>query len=282
MLNTAKEKNISSAVFTFAQSPSVALGKSESRILMKYDDKISAFDRMKIDKCFAPNFLDLRDISAEDFAENILIKTLNAKAIFCGYNYRFGKFASGGCGLLSEICEKNGVDFFVVSPVCYDGTAVSSSRIRNLIEQGKLYSANALLKYPFSISGEIIHGKQNGRTVGIPTINQSIPDYFVTPRFGAYASFAILNGVRYNAVTNIGIRPTVLGEGVNCETHILDNFSGELYGKKIRTQLLWFERDERKFQNLNELAQQISRDISHIEELKIYEKYRNGEYKKCL
>lgn len=278
MKEYAAEKHILSAVFTFSSSPAAALGKASSRSLMTADDKTAAFAAMNIDKCFIPDFYAYKNISADDFVEKILIKQLNAKALFCGYNYRFGKFAAGSCALLAEICEKYGVEVFVSAPVCSGDSTVSSSRIRDLIESGKMLEANSLMQSPFTISGAVAHGLENGRTVGIPTINQAIPEGFVVPRFGAYASFAVVDGVRYDSVTNIGTRPTVSGHGVNCETHILENFSGELYGRDVRTQLLWFERDEKKFGSLKELAKQISHDIEHINNLKIYELYKSGEY----
>ncbi len=272
----ASENGLSSAVFTFSSSPAAALGKSSARTLMTIESKLSCFDSLSVDKCFLMNFTDFRDVSAETFVNDILIDTLCAKAVFCGYNYRFGKFASGSCGLLSELCESKGVEVFVTAPVCADGDTVSSTRIRNLIENGKMREANTLLTAPFSISGTIAHGLQNGRKVGIPTINQYLPENYVKPRFGVYASFAVIDGKRYRSITNIGVRPTVSGHGINCESHILDDFDGDIYGKNVRTELLWFERDERKFPDLAELAKQIHRDIAHINQLKIYEIYNNG------
>lgn len=277
MKEYAAENGLLSAVFTFSDSPAAALGKTEkSRSLMTLKSRLSEFEAMGIDMCFAVDFLKYREVSAEDFVNDILLDTLNTRAVFCGYNYRFGKFAAGSCALLDDICTKRGAAVYVTAPVCRKGDTVSSTRIRALIETGKMHRANTLLGRPFFIEGDVLHGLQNGRTVGIPTLNQAIPEHFVKPRFGVYASFAVIDGKRFRAVTNIGVRPTVSGTNINCETHILDDIDGELYGKNIRTELLWFERDERKFPDLTALAQQISRDIEHINKLKIYESYKNG------
>ena len=278
MNDYASENDLTPCVFTFLQSPCAALGKRESRALQSFDHRlngIAAYSGAK--RCFAVDFAKYRDVGAADFVENIIIEQLNAKAVFCGFNFSFGKNAEGDSSLLREICARHNVEVFVTEPVCVDGETVSSTRLRRLIADGKVFDANSLLALPFEIEGEIVHGRENGRTVGIPTINQQIPEGFVVPRFGVYASFAIVDHKRYDAVTNIGVRPTVAGEGVNCETFILDKITAPLYGKIVSTQLLWFERDERKFSSLNELSKQIRRDIAHIKKLKIYDIYKSRE-----
>ena len=275
MKEHAERNGLLPCVFTFSASPCAALGKAESRALQTFDQRIEgikAYSGAKL--CFAVDFVKYREITAKDFIDDILIDKLGAKAVFCGFNFRFGKNAAGDTALLRERCARYGAEVFVTDPVCSGGETVSSSRIRRLIAGGKVFEANSLLAKPFSIGGVVVHGKENGRTVGIPTLNQPLPEGFVVPRFGAYASFAVIEGKRYRAVTNIGVRPTVSGQGVNCETHILEPIDGELYGKEVLTELLWFERDERKFADLGELAAQIHRDIDHINELKIYEMYK--------
>ena len=273
MRSYTQQSGLLPCVFTFAQSPCAALGKSESQALRTYSQRLSDIGEISgAQLCFAVDFMKYREMSAEKFADEVLIERMNAKAVFCGFNFHFGKGAAGNTQLLRERCEMHGTDVFITEPVCTGGEPISSSRIRRMIADGKVYAANALLAKPFSIPGAVVHGKENGRTVGIPTINQPLPDGFVVPRFGAYASFAVIGGKRYRAVTNIGVRPTVSGCGVNCETHILEPVSGELYGENVVTELLWFERDERKFPDLDALAAQIHNDIDHITQLGIYEK----------
>lgn len=275
MREYSEENGLCSCVFTFRQSPCALLGKNTSRSLQTFDDRISAIEEFSgANLCFAVDFLKYKDIAADKFVHDILINTLGAKAAFCGFNFRFGRNAEGTPQLLSEIFEENGGSVFVINPVCADGETVSSTRIRKLISDGNISDANALLAHPFSIGGVVAHGKENGRKVGIPTINQELPDGFVVPRFGVYASFVYIDGERFEAVTNIGVRPTVSGVGVNCETHILNAADLDLYSKNVRTELLFFERGERKFSGLDELARQISRDISHIREMNIYDRYK--------
>ena len=273
MCGYAEEKGLTPTVFTFNSSPAAFLSNSSPRALITQNEKMSIFENLGVEKCFSLDFSSIRNVSAEEYVQNILYKQLKARAVFCGFNYRFGKNALGNSDYLKELCTKLGIKAYVCSPICYGKTVVSSSKIRSLIEEGEICTANNLLGKPFSLQNVIVEGNHNGRTIGIPTINQNLPAEFVTPRFGAYASFAYIDGTRYNAVTNVGTRPTVNGTNINAETHILNGFKSNLYGKEIRTELLYFVRDEKKFNNLNELSLQIKQDIAFIEEHKIYQQY---------
>lgn len=273
MCSYAKENNLCSAVFTFDVSPAALLGKSPRRSLFSRDDKMDILEKIGVEYCFSVDFSSVRNISPEDFVKDILIDKLGVQAVFCGFNFHFGKNAEGTSDILSELCSRYGIKAFVSSPVCYGDKAVSSGRIRDLIEKGDVLTANRLLYKPFSVEQVITEGKRNGRTVGIPTINQNIPEGFVIPRFGVYASFVYIDGKRYESVTNVGVRPTVGGSNKNIETHILGRFYGDLYGKRVRTQLLEFIRDEKKFESLEKLAEQIQADIAYIKRSSFYNKY---------
>ena len=265
MKKYAAENDLLPCVFTFSDSPCALLGKAESRALQTFKQRIAAVEEFSgAEKCFAVDFEKYRDVAAVEFVEDILIGKLNARAVFCGFNFRFGKNAQGSTELLSDICKRHGVSAFVIEPVCADGETVSSTKLRRLIREGKVAAANELLAHPLCIDGEIIHGRENGRKVGIPTVNQDLPEDFIVPRFGVYASRVTVDGKKYRSITNIGTRPTVNGSGVNCETHILEEIGGELYGKSVSTELLGFVRDERRFDSLEQLAEQIKLDIAYI------------------
>lgn len=270
MCDYAHKNNLVSSVFTFTDSPAVLLGKASHKVLTCQSDKLSILDKLGVEKCFSLDFTNLMNTSPESFVKDILVDTLNVKAVFCGFNYRFGKNAAGDTQLLQKECRKFGVSVFVNEPICINGIVVSSSKIRELIESGNIALANKLLGRPYSICLPIVEGKHNGRTVGIPTINQTPPAEFVTPKFGVYASFAIIDEKRYESITNVGIRPTVGGGEKNYETHILGEFNSELYGQAVRTQLLHFVRSERKFSDLQELSKQIKRDIDYIYNNNLY------------
>lgn len=274
MCDYAKEKGLKSAVFTFTASPAAVLGKTPHRALMSQKDKMKTLERLGVDFCFSLDFLTVMDISPMEYIEDILIDKLKAKAVFCGFNYRFGKSALGDTSLLKKVCDSHGIETVIAQPVCFGESVVSSSRIRGLIENGDLPFANALLGRPFAIEEPILEGKQNGRKVGVPTVNQNPPTEFVTPKCGVYASFVYVNGKRYEGITNVGTRPTVGGDYKNFETHIIGGFNEEIYGQVVRTELLDFVRCEQKFDNLQQLSEQIQKDIKFIYDKKIYDKYK--------
>lgn len=276
MCRYAVENNLTSSVFTFSNSPSAVLGGMPAKAIISQNDKLNILDSIGVQNCFSLEFQKVMNISPEKYISDILVDRLNVKAVFCGFNYRFGKKALGDCILLKDVCSRYTVKVFVTSPVCCGEEVVSSSRIRRLIENGDIVSANKLLDRHFAVEGKIVEGMHNGRTIGIPTVNQLPAFGFVTPKNGVYASVAHLDGKSYNAVTNIGTRPTVNGTFTNIETHLLNAHIDEAYGKMLRTELLYFVRPERSFNNLTELSDQIHKDIEYISLHRIFEKYQGG------
>lgn len=210
----------------------------------------------------------------EEFAQRILLERLNAKAVSCGYDYRYGKGGAGNADTLKEYFAPMGVRVFTQLPVVSGDEAISSTKIRELIMSGEIARANELLGDFFSYDLVVRHGDGVGHTLGFPTINQHFPEDFIVPRFGVYASRVKLGDKYYPAVTNVGIRPTVEGDSMRSETCII-GFSGDLYGKKVEVSLLDYIRGEVKFPSLDELKAQVEKD--KITALKIYsEVIENG------
>lgn len=177
-----------------------------------------------------------------------------------GYDFTFGYKGEGNSEKLKEISRQMGVFCEIVDKIELDGTAVSSTYVRSLLKDGDVKTANRFLGHRHILTAEIVTGKQLGRTIGVPTANMLIPDGVITPKNGVYAAlFYMPDGKCHRAVTNIGVRPTVSGVGVTVESFVLD-FSGDLYGKTCRVELLDFIRPEQKFSGLDELKAQISRD----------------------
>jgi len=146
-----------------------------------------------------------------------------------------------------------------------NGVPVSSTLIRELIRKGDVAGANEQLGHRFSLELPVLHGKRLGRTIGFPTINQVIPEFMVHPKHGVYASRAFVDGTVFPAITDIGIKPTVNSDGSEItETHII-GFSGDLYGKNVRIELLAFIREEKKFSGLDELKAQLETDRAFAE-----------------
>lgn len=207
------------------------------------------------------NFSEICAFSPEKFVAEILRDRMNAGAVVCGYNYRFGKNAAGDAETLKTLCSENGIECCTVDKVTVDGADVSSTAIRNLIENGEIRLANRMLGRSFGFSAVIIHGDRRGSQYGFPTANQRVPDGFVMPKFGVYASEITVDGITYSGITNIGKRPTVGTDVVLSETNIL-NFSGDIYGKTADLRLISFIRPEKKFSSFDELAEQIKADTA--------------------
>lgn len=215
-----------------------------------------------------PLYVDFRAIhalSARDFFEEILLKRFSAGALCCGENYTFGKDKAGNTEILRRFCEAAGVELRVARTACFAGAPVSSSRIRRALENGEIEQANAMLGRPFSYAFEVVHGDRRGRLLHFPTINQFFPEGFVRPKYGVYAARVSIDGDYHPAVTNFGMRPTIGTESVRSETCILD-YEGDLYGQRIRVELLKYLRPEQRFSSLDALSAAIARDAAHARE----------------
>jgi len=191
-----------------------------------------------------------------------LIGKLDCRCAVCGFNFRFGSGGKGDAETLSRLLSQSGASTAVVPPVvCENGSLVSSSIIRTLIENGETEEAAVLLGRPFSINFPIVHGKHLGRTIGLPTANQTFPEGHIIPRCGIYSSSVEIDGKVFMGVTNVGSRPTFENcAAINSETHIID-FDGILYDKSIKISFYKRIRDEIRFSSADELCAQVSQDI---------------------
>ncbi|MBE6983851.1 MAG: bifunctional riboflavin kinase/FAD synthetase [Ruminococcaceae bacterium] len=186
-----------------------------------------------------------------------------AAGFVCGSDFRFGAEGNGTAKKLEAFCEKRTLSCVVVPQQELDGVRVSSTYIRELIEQGEMEKATAFLGHPHILSGEVVHGRGLGHTIGIPTANLQIPEGVICPKFGVYACKTVIEGKEYLAVTNVGMRPTVNGSHITVETLLLD-FVGDLYGKRLYLQFYKFLRPERKFASLEELKAEIQKNAEQV------------------
>ena len=167
---------------------------------------------------------------------------------------------------MAEYAKKYGYYLIVKDKLTYQGEIVSSTRIRETLALGNIEKVNAMLGEPFHITGTVIEGNRLGRTIGIPTINQTIPEHKLLPPDGVYASVVKIDGVSYYGITNIGYKPTVLqNKGRGVETYLFD-CDQYLYGKEAVVQLHTFIRKEEKFSSLQELQKQIQEDIAKVKQ----------------
>jgi len=177
----------------------------------------------------------------------------------CGNDFRFGSKGEGNAESLQTYCAQKNMPCVIVSEQLLDGTRISSTHIRGLLEAGDLNRAQQFLGHPHRLSGRVIRGRGLGHTIGIPTANLELPKEVVQPQFGVYACIAEVDGKAYPAVTNIGTRPTVQGHHATVEPWLLD-FAGDLYGKTLTLTFHKFLRPEEKFDSLEALQKQIRLD----------------------
>lgn len=187
----------------------------------------------------------------EDLRQNY-----GAAGFVCGEDFRFGAKGAGNAALLAGYCREAGLPFAVVPEQTVDGCRVSSTRIRELLAEGKMEQADVCMGHPYILTGTVVHGHQLGRTLGIPTANLAFPKGLATPRFGVYGCTTYIDGKTYLAVTNLGTRPTVEGRHITVEPWILD-YEGDLYGRTVTLEFHCFLRPERKFSSLEELKTTI-------------------------
>ena len=252
-------------VLLFDRHPMVALSGKAPDMILQPVLRNEILEQAGANKRIVP-FDAVRNMTCREFFENILIGKLNAGGVCCGWNYRFGRNNEGGIEELRALCEEYGVKLKVSEPVDYMGFPVSSTRIRQAVEQGDIPLANEMLGREFRYKQPVVDGQHRGRLIGAPTINQRFDDGFVKPKKGVYASVTIVDGKEYPSVTNIGLRPSFENEDFRSETCIL-GFSGNLYGLEIEVRLLEYLRDEVKFESMDELSAQIHRDAGKSEKI---------------
>jgi len=260
-----KERGLVPLVMLFDTHPLHALtGKAPSRILQD-EKRLEILKKLGIETKVI-SFNEIKDYSCREFFEKILLGTLNAGAVCCGENYRFGKGNSGGKEEMQQLCTEFGIEMKISPTVECGGEPVSSTRIRQALEIGDIPLANAMLGREFSYKQKVVSGDKRGRLIGAPTINQHFDPDFVIPKIGVYASVTVLGGKEYPSVTNIGLRPSFANEDLRSETCIL-NFSGDLYGQFIEVRLLEYLRGEIKFDSMEALGNRIKLDAAKSEEL---------------
>lgn len=209
---------------------------------------------------------ELREMEAEDFIDQILCDNFHASHIVVGTDFSFGYRKKGDAAMLAAFAESRGYTLDVIEKERYQGRVISSSYIREALSRGEVELAGELLGYPYEMSGVVEHGRRLGRTLGFPTMNIEPREHKILPRFGVYACRAQIDGKWYDAIGNAGIKPTVTNEHKRLLEVFVFGYEGDTYGKEIRVQFCTFERPETKFDSVEELKNQVMRDIRFGEE----------------
>lgn len=268
-----RSRNLIPAVFTFDENPAALLSGKKIPKLITTQQKRVLLEQAGVEYLFTADFNDVKDMSPEEFVWKILKDKLNAKRVYCGFNYHFGVNAEGDCETLRMLCEKVDIEVIAVPPIMFKDEPISSTRIRHALKQGQIKDITTMLGREFSFKIKVEKGNQLGRRLGTPTFNQPMPSELILPRFGVYASAVTTENGVVCGVTNIGIKPTVGADAPLAETWMPDVHCGDLYGKIIEVKLIDFIRPETKFNSIIELKAAILSDGEAA--MKIFKSYKS-------
>ncbi|WP_343209011.1 bifunctional riboflavin kinase/FAD synthetase [Anaerolentibacter hominis] len=263
MHEICKEQNgLNPAVFTFD------LRDIKINPIYTEEERIQKFKRLGIRTVVSYPFNEaVMKLEPREFIRNVLVGRMDAKKIVVGEDFHFGHNRKGDTALLRQCAGEFGFELISMKKLSYDGTVVSSTRIREELQNGRIDLVNEMLGEPYYIYGTVVHGRHIGKKIfHMPTINLLIPEHKLLPPFGVYASLTRIEGKTYEGVTNLGRKPTVEGENpVGAETYLFDT-EEDLYGKQASVSLLSFQRKERRFPSLEALKEQIQRDTGQARE----------------
>ena len=253
-------------VITFDPHPRAVLHpQSSPRLLQTLDQKVEGFGVLGIEQAIVVRFTEeFSQIRAEDFLRDVVKDRLHAREVYLGRGFAFGHNREGNIELLRQVSKELGFVAGEVPEVGLRGQRVSSSKIRGLLAQGKVNLARRMMGRPYGVEGRVERGNERGHTLGFPTANLR-PHNRVIPANGVYVTGALIEGQWRRSVTNVGTRPTFeTGSEPSVETYVM-NWGGDLYGDVIRVRFLYRLRNEQKFNSLESLKTQITRDVDRAQ-----------------
>ena len=261
----ATEYNCATAAITFDRHPKSLFSEKPTVLISTIPDRELLLKRYGMEEVLVlPVTKEVMSMHWRDFMQMLLDR--GAAGFVCGDDFRFGHRGEGSAETLTAFCREQGLPCIVVPEQTVEDIRISSTYIRRQIETGDMATAVTFMGHPYTLTGTVVRGQQLGRTLGIPTANLRLPAGLAVPKFGVYACCVLIDGIRYAAVTNIGTRPTVAGEGITVEPWILD-YSGDLYGKEITLECYRFLRSEQKFPSLEALQEEIRRNARQTREI---------------
>lgn len=259
-VEVARAQGHTSVVYTFDPHPAKVLAPQFApKTLISVPERIRLMAAMGIENVVVEPFdTTFAELTADDWVENNLVARLKPKHVIVGFNFSYGKGRGGDPEHLRRRGQTLGFTVETIEPVTVETIVCSSTRVREFLLEGNIEGARMLLGRPFGITGVVIEGDKRGRTIGFPTANLA-PEAELMPASGVYATHVFLEDDAFNAVTNIGIRPTFAGSKLSIESYLFD-FSGDLYGKKLRVELVARIREEKRFDGPQSLIAQIELD----------------------
>lgn len=258
-----KQDGLAACVFTFDPSPAVFLGRSDGKELTTKEEKRRLFERMGVDILVEfPMTKESAAMNPREFIEEVLVQKMHVRFLAAGIDVSFGARGAGNAELLQELAKVHGYQVKTIEKVKLEGTEISSTLVRSQVEIGNMPYVEALLGMPYTIVGEVQHGRALGRTLGMPTVNLLPGKDKLLPPKGVYYSEVRYHGKKYAAISNIGCKPTVSQEEIIGVESYLYDFEEEIYGEDIEVSLLAFKRPEMRFAGVEELKKQMQEDIS--------------------
>jgi riboflavin kinase/FMN adenylyltransferase len=252
---SAKEKKLVFTVFTFPSENAL----KGADILYSTEEKLKIFEELGVEAVILADFPSVATLSAEEFITASLISDMNCQVAVAGFDFRFGRGASGDARLLSSTLSLMGKECIIEDEHKINGEKISTSLIKNLLAEGRVGEAGELLGMPYFISCKAEHGNGVGKRLGFPTVNSGFEKHTPPLKRGVYRTAAEISGRLYTAVTNIGVCPTFSERALHQETHIV-GYSGDLYDEEIRIFFLGYLREEKRFQSEKDLILQIEVD----------------------
>lgn len=254
-------------VLTFEPHPVEVLRPgTHPRLITSIDERLDLLEALGIDQVGVLDLTHIKELSAERFVYEVLVETLDIGQIVTGPDFRFGKDRGGDTGLLASMGTEIGFAVTEAPLVGDEEGVVSSSRIRVLIEEGRVAEAAQDLGSTFRVTGVVVPGDKRGRLLGYPTANLDPPARKVIPATGVYAGHATLGESRFAAAVNVGVRPTFGGSRLLIEAHFLD-FEAEMYGEVISVELAHYLRPEARFDGVDDLVAQMALDVAETRAL---------------
>jgi riboflavin kinase/FMN adenylyltransferase len=257
-------------LLTFFPHPRMILHPEDEsiKLINTMPEKAELLEELGIEHLIITPFSrDFSNQTAEEYIRDVLVNKIGTKKIVIGYDHRFGKDRQGGLDELLQMGPVYGFEVVEIPEQDINDVAISSTRVRSALLEGKIELANTLLGYPFYITGTVVRGDQLGRQIGYPTANIVIPErYKLIPSHGIFAARVIIDGLLYNGMAYIGSRPTINGLTRNIEVNIFD-FDQDIYNRQIQMEFLNFVRDDMKFDSLDELKDQIAKDKVEVKRL---------------
>ena len=257
-----KQAGMKAVVFTFNPSPSVMFSKIKEKELTSAKEKRQLFENLGVDILVEfPLTYETAATSKETFVESILVNSLNVKFIAAGTDLSFGKNGEGNSAFLMEESKKYDFEVKIIDKISYKGEVISSTSVRKAIIDGDVKKAHFMLGSPYFVQGIVQKGNQIGRTIGFPTVNIVAEEEKLLPPNGVYKTEVIVDDRIFEAITNVGCKPTVAdSEQIFIESYLY-NFTENVYGKKIEVHFLEFMRKEEKFESIEELKKQLQKDM---------------------